>query len=151
LTILTNRCKASLNGSFSAWGYGTVPSGCDDGKSLTKIFPHLARNYQELRQWTVRKKVSSTPSIKPNQLVSESVSTATPVQTLDGLAPPPNYAALDDADRFGFAPFREDSGNEARETDFDSEGLGDTYPFELFRTFAESDRDVFGSWNSKQL
>jgi hypothetical protein len=54
LSIVTNRCKSSINGSFQALGYGTVPSGADVAPEIERIFPFMTGQFALLRQWTVR-------------------------------------------------------------------------------------------------
>jgi hypothetical protein len=56
--ILTNKCKSSINGLFKALGYGLVPSGSDAAAPLLTFFPFMRGRYNELRQWTVRQKIS---------------------------------------------------------------------------------------------
>lgn len=67
LRLLISKCKSSINGSFQNLGYGTLPAGADSATSLIKVFPHLKCNFPELRQWTIRQKVSQTP--EPSMLV----------------------------------------------------------------------------------
>jgi hypothetical protein len=95
LSLLTGRCKSSLNGSFSLLNYGTVPNGCEAAKSLTTIFPELAHNFQQLRQWTVRKKMTLTPTPRPMALVVDSCAPhhlTPPVPMLPSVFSPPDYA-----------------------------------------------------------
>lgn len=67
LRLLISKCKSSINGSFQALGYGTVPSGSDCTAALIRFFPFLKDNFSELRQWTIRQKVKETNSL-PLQL-----------------------------------------------------------------------------------
>ncbi|OHT11771.1 hypothetical protein TRFO_18655 [Tritrichomonas foetus] len=68
LRLLISKCKSSINGSFQLLGYGTVPSGSDSTTALIRYFPFMKDNFAELRQWTIRQKVTkSNPS--PAQLV----------------------------------------------------------------------------------
>jgi hypothetical protein len=66
---LTNRCKSSLNGSFNSLLYGEIPDGADEVRQLKTIFPELQGNYALARQWTVRKRVTST--LRPRAVVRE--------------------------------------------------------------------------------
>lgn len=67
LRLLISKCKSSINGSFQALGYGTVPSGSDCTAALIRFFPFMKDNFSELRQWTIRQKVNETNSL-PMQL-----------------------------------------------------------------------------------
>lgn len=67
LRLLISKCKSSINGSFQALGYGTVPSGSDCTAALIRFFPFLKDNFSELRQWTIRQKIKETNSL-PLQL-----------------------------------------------------------------------------------
>lgn len=60
LSLITNKCKSSINGSFQALGYGTTPTGTESSTELVKKFSFMKKNFSELRQWTVRKKLSSS-------------------------------------------------------------------------------------------
>ena len=62
LRILVAKCKSSINGLFQAMGYGTVPQGSESGAAVVHYFPMLKDNFAEIRQWTVRKKMTSTPT-----------------------------------------------------------------------------------------
>ena len=58
LSILINKCKSSINGSFQSLGYGTIPTGCGTSNELITTFPFMRTNFAELRQWTMRMKVT---------------------------------------------------------------------------------------------
>jgi hypothetical protein len=64
LSMLTSKCKSSINGLFQSLGYGTVPYGSEAAAPLLCYFPFLQNNFPELRKWTVRQKITSpqTPS-----------------------------------------------------------------------------------------
>lgn len=57
LSLLINKCKSSINGSFQSLGYGTIPTGCGTSNELITIFPFMRTNFAELRQWTMRMKI----------------------------------------------------------------------------------------------
>ena len=57
LRLLITKCKSSINGSFQALGYGTVPTGTEASNELLSKFPFLRNNFAELRQWTVRQMI----------------------------------------------------------------------------------------------
>lgn len=61
LRLLVVKCKSSINNYFKNMNYGTVPATSEAGTALAKYFPFLKDNYQEMRQWSVRKKMSMTP------------------------------------------------------------------------------------------
>lgn len=61
LRLLVVKCKSSINNYFKNMNYGTVPATSDAGTALARYFPFLKDNYQEMRQWSVRKKMSLTP------------------------------------------------------------------------------------------
>ena len=52
--ILISKCKSSINASFQALGYGIVSSGSAHASPLIRLFPELAHNHAEFRQWTIR-------------------------------------------------------------------------------------------------
>jgi hypothetical protein len=62
MMILTSKCKAGINGLFQSMGYGTIPAGSGNATAFVKYFPNLRDNYSEIRQWTIRRKMSLTPS-----------------------------------------------------------------------------------------
>ena len=57
LSIISGRCKSSINGGFQALGYGTIPSGADCTNEILSHFPFMKKNFQEFRQWTIRQKM----------------------------------------------------------------------------------------------
>jgi hypothetical protein len=69
LRVLVSKCKSSINGSFQFLGFDLVSAGMECSISLGKYLPVLHDNFQELRQWTIRKNAAtetnghhSTPS-----------------------------------------------------------------------------------------
>jgi hypothetical protein len=56
--VLTGRCKSSINGLFMALGYGTLPSGSSTMAPLVGYFRALGGTFGEMRQWTIRQKLS---------------------------------------------------------------------------------------------
>ena len=54
LRLLIAKCKSSINGSFQALGYGSVPTSAETASALVKLFPFLKNAFPELRQWSVR-------------------------------------------------------------------------------------------------
>lgn len=56
LRLLMSKCKSSINGSFQAMGYETIPTGADSAGELISLYPFMKNNFMELRQWTVRYK-----------------------------------------------------------------------------------------------
>ena len=67
LMVIISKCKSSINGSFQALGYGSVPTGTNSTYALIKLFPHLAKNFSELRQWTIRQLMKKSPPINVNK------------------------------------------------------------------------------------
>lgn len=55
LRLLTSKCKSSINGSFQALGYSTIPSGAESCSELIDRYSFMKNNFSELRQWTIRK------------------------------------------------------------------------------------------------
>lgn len=55
LSLLINKCKSSINGSFQSLQYGSNPTGADTSPEIVSKFPFLKGNFAELRQWTIRK------------------------------------------------------------------------------------------------
>jgi hypothetical protein len=55
LKLLSSKCKSSINGSFGALGYATMPSGADTAGELIQNFPFMKDQFSELRQWTIRR------------------------------------------------------------------------------------------------
>ena len=84
LRLLINKCKSSINGSFQAMGYGTIPTASDSASQIIQKFPFLKNNFSELRQWTVRKLITNSDlSDSLSEIVSKSTrdSTSTPNMT----------------------------------------------------------------------
>ncbi|KAH0792556.1 potassium/sodium hyperpolarization-activated cyclic nucleotide-gated channel 1 [Histomonas meleagridis] len=80
LSPLIHKCKSSINGSFQSLGYGTIPTGSDSSNELLSTFPFMRANFSELRQWTIRQKITDNqPKAKISQLV---------LQKLQNTAPP---------------------------------------------------------------
>lgn len=59
LCILVGKCKSSINGAISKMGYKMVPFKSVATKELITFIPLLKENSEELRQWTIRKKINS--------------------------------------------------------------------------------------------
>lgn len=57
LKFIMSKCKSSINNSFKLLGYGTVPQGIN---VLREPFSTIHKCV-ELRQWTVRQKISQKP------------------------------------------------------------------------------------------
>ena len=80
LSPLMHKCKSSINGSFQSLGYGTIPTGSDSSNELLSTFPFMRANFSELRQWTIRQKITDVqPKARLSQLV---------LQKLQNTAPP---------------------------------------------------------------
>jgi hypothetical protein len=81
-SILTSKCKSSINALFQSLGYGTVLYGSEAAAPLLCYFPFLKSNFPQLRKWTVRQKVTSTPT--PSHQMA-------PIQIVipDDITPPP--------------------------------------------------------------
>lgn len=75
LSLITNKCKSSINGSFQALGYGTTPTGTESSTELIAKFSFMKKNFGELRQWTVRKKLCDNQSapLKLTDLVKKRI------------------------------------------------------------------------------
>lgn len=63
LSLITNKCKSSINGSFQSLGYGTTPTGTESSTELIAKFSFMKKNFAELRQWTVRKILTDNKSL----------------------------------------------------------------------------------------
>jgi hypothetical protein len=61
LSLLIDKCKSSINGSFQKMGYSTLQSRNESSGSLCDCIPLLKNNFNELREWTVRLFVAATP------------------------------------------------------------------------------------------
>jgi hypothetical protein len=61
LSLVTGRCKSSINGSFQALGYGTIPSGADVSPEIERVFPFMRGQFGMLRRWTIRQRVDEVP------------------------------------------------------------------------------------------
>jgi hypothetical protein len=71
LAMLTGYSKSSINGFFANLGYTAVPETID--AELIRCFPHLKNNFPELRQWSMRRKLTYTPPPHMSQVASSSV------------------------------------------------------------------------------
>jgi hypothetical protein len=65
LSLVSNRCKSSINGSFQSLGYGTIPSGADVSPEIERIFPFMKGQFGLLRQWTIRQRIDEVPQGQP--------------------------------------------------------------------------------------
>lgn len=92
LRLLITKCKSSINGSFQALGYGTIPTVADSASELITKFPFLRHNFSELRQWTVRQKLENkmnkSVEIRPVILNENSISSF--IDMKDEITPPPD-------------------------------------------------------------
>jgi hypothetical protein len=73
MSALTGRCKSSINASFQELGYLSGIMSRQLMVALVHIFPNLARNCSETREWTIRQ-------LPP--IVSASIRRPLPVVTL---------------------------------------------------------------------
>jgi hypothetical protein len=62
LRVLVSKCKSSINGSFQLLGFSLVSAGTECSGSIGRCLPVLHDNFQELRQWTVRKNAATDTS-----------------------------------------------------------------------------------------
>jgi len=77
LRILISKCKSSINGSLQRIGYFTKTSHAESWKVLFPKIPLLKDNFHELRQWTIRYKLSEEEQ-KQTQII-----TLPPISSLD--------------------------------------------------------------------
>ena len=62
LSLLIDKCKSSINGSLQKMGYNTVQCRTEFSQPLIDQIPILKNNFNELREWTIRQYVASTPT-----------------------------------------------------------------------------------------
>lgn len=62
LSLLIDKCKSSINGSLQKMGYSTLQSRSESGNQLSDTIPLLKNNFNELREWTIRQFVATTPN-----------------------------------------------------------------------------------------
>jgi hypothetical protein len=84
LSLVTNRCKSSINGSFQSLGYGTIPSGADVAPEIERVFPFMKGRFGLLRQWTIRQRIDDVPQPVPSAVEDE-------------ISPAPDGSLLNDA------------------------------------------------------
>lgn len=58
LRILISKCKSSINGSLQKLGYYANTYHSESWKILFEMIPKLKNNFAEIRQWTIRYKLS---------------------------------------------------------------------------------------------
>jgi hypothetical protein len=75
LSIVTTRCKSSINGSFQSLGYGTIPSGADVSPEIERVFPFMKGKFGLLRQWTIRQRVDEVAQ-RPAPVPEDEISPA---------------------------------------------------------------------------
>ena len=77
-SLLIDKCKSSINGSFQRMGYGTIQSRQDSQKLLTSAIPYLNGKYTEVREWSVRQFAAVTPQphlpLLPNRIIAPKLS-----------------------------------------------------------------------------
>lgn len=85
LRLLTNKCKSSINGSLQRIGYMPVSNQARLNEMLQQKIPVLKGNFTELRQWTVRQYVATTPKPDFPEIIKSNVmahqSNALPIPT----------------------------------------------------------------------
>ena len=57
LKLLISRCKSSINGSLQRAGLSIFMGRSESSNMLSRKFPFLAKDNNELRQWTLRKHI----------------------------------------------------------------------------------------------
>lgn len=57
ISILTSKCKSSINGALSKMGYKTEPFKSFSKLELLARIPYLQNNFFEQKQWTIRQKI----------------------------------------------------------------------------------------------
>lgn len=67
MRLILSKCKSSINGSFQAMGYETIPTGADSASEIIKKYPFFLNNYPELRQWTIRQKAPTEEADAPKK------------------------------------------------------------------------------------
>lgn len=128
LRILVAKCKSSINGLFQAMGYGTVPPGSESGAAVVHYFPILRDNFAELRQWTVRKKMSMTPTPDLMRLLAPSKEEVPPREP-DFITPPPaEFEGLD-------KPYELTIKDDYPRMPENDETLGTDYDYQFLGTF----------------
>ena len=91
LRILTAKCKSSINNLFQMMGYGTVPPGSEPAVAICEYFSELKDQFSEMRRWTVRKKMTMTPTpVSSLSDVCQAIEAKTHVSPM-----PPGYGELD--------------------------------------------------------
>ena len=80
LRSLVEKCKSSINGSLHRMGYNPTAASGDQSTILIEKLPILKGNFSELRQWTVRHQMSSTP---------QPISNFNQVQNIPPISPSP--------------------------------------------------------------
>ena len=55
LHLLIMKSKSTINGALAKMGYETIPTKGEDADRLNEAIPFLAQQYNEFRQWTIRK------------------------------------------------------------------------------------------------
>ncbi|EAX91627.1 hypothetical protein TVAG_307030 [Trichomonas vaginalis G3] len=126
LRLLMSKCKSSINGSFQAMGYETIPTGADSAGELINLYPFMKNNFMELRQWTVRFKSGGNDSLlssSKTEKKSDKRGHSSKTSELRQISPPPDIIDTDEVssleihepkatlevDDLGFAP-KEDYG-----------------------------------------
>ena len=61
LSMLIDKCKSSINGSLQKMGYGTIQSRSESSNALSDVIPVLKKNFNELREWSIRQFIAVTP------------------------------------------------------------------------------------------
>jgi hypothetical protein len=62
MTLLVGKCKSSINSGFQSLGYLNAVMSTEHVVALIHLFPFLAQDHTELRQWTIRE---FPPMIRP--------------------------------------------------------------------------------------
>lgn len=61
LTLLLSKCKSSINGSFQKIGYKANTTYTESGKTLFPKIPFLRQQTDDLRKWSIRRRVLPVP------------------------------------------------------------------------------------------
>jgi hypothetical protein len=70
LCVLVGKCKSSINAGFQAVGLANSVMSPSQALGLVQIFPFLALNSNEIRQWTIRENTAWMPACPPQSAMA---------------------------------------------------------------------------------
>lgn len=149
LRILLQKCKSSINGSLQMIGYASPAASNDTSSILFNLFPFWKDNFRELRQWTIRRRVSNAHTMAlPKNFVPKVLTNAAIEKLMENAdaptfpTPPPPLS--NEQDNSSFLEISVADNHVIDTPNFMEFGIKDSFDFDSGISF---ENDSYGMWN----